>query len=105
MSEAKRLSNEMQIRGKDLIFSSPFNSAEFFLVEVDKELADEVLNGKDIVVRGKVDDYVTMCTDSKTYATKEVEISNTMLVTENLNSKNFNLDCPKVNYTTKYLRL
>ena len=36
----------MTINGQELIFDAPFNSSDFFLIEVDKKLADEVLSGK-----------------------------------------------------------
>ena len=47
MAETRRLSDEMHLRGKDLVFDSPFTSADYFLIEVDKKLADDVLNGKE----------------------------------------------------------
>uniref|UniRef100_A0A914D465 Sister chromatid cohesion protein DCC1 n=1 Tax=Acrobeloides nanus TaxID=290746 RepID=A0A914D465_9BILA len=86
----------MHLRGKDLVFDSPFTSADYFLIEVDKKLADDVLNGKELVVRGNVYDYVTICTEDTTYATKEVEISNTLLVAENLEPNMNMATCPKI---------
>lgn len=46
MAESRRLSEEMKESGKILSFSSPFTSGDYFLLEVDKNLADNIENGQ-----------------------------------------------------------
>ncbi|TKR83054.1 hypothetical protein L596_016707 [Steinernema carpocapsae] len=54
------------------------------LIELDKDLADRFETNGTLVIRGNPDDETYICTENRTYRLKEAEISNSWILTENL---------------------
>ncbi|KAI6191459.1 Sister chromatid cohesion protein DCC1 [Aphelenchoides bicaudatus] len=62
-------------------YSEPFEPTNFKLIEVTEELAAHVLDGKEFYISGAPDDQMVLCTKDRTFNAKEVERSNSMLLT------------------------
>ncbi|VDK67811.1 unnamed protein product [Litomosoides sigmodontis] len=63
-----------------LEFSSPLLSGDYRLVEVNSELADRIMTGEQLVIRGGEEDSPVLCTCDTTYDVKEVVTSNVLLL-------------------------
>ncbi|ORX47534.1 hypothetical protein BCR36DRAFT_355504 [Piromyces finnis] len=66
-----------------LIFSDDFKQDAFKIIELTKELADELEENKEntkMVFRGLPDDEAVFCTNNKTYQIKHVQTTNMMLL-------------------------
>uniref|UniRef100_A0A7E4VPC3 Sister chromatid cohesion protein DCC1 n=1 Tax=Panagrellus redivivus TaxID=6233 RepID=A0A7E4VPC3_PANRE len=62
-------------------FDEGFNSGRYRLIQVTKELAEHVRQGKTLVVRGQPKTNLCLCTDDATYRVREVETTDTLFVT------------------------
>lgn len=68
-----------------LTFSSPLGTdADFRLLELDHHLAERITQGDRLVFRGGAGDYPVLCTDERSYAVKEAETSNCLLLCPSL---------------------
>ncbi|KAL3991067.1 hypothetical protein ACH3XW_34375 [Acanthocheilonema viteae] len=63
-----------------LEFSSPLLSGDYRLVEINSELADRIMTGEQLVIRGDQEDSPVLCTHDTTYDIKEVVTSNALLL-------------------------
>ncbi|KAL1922885.1 uncharacterized protein VTP21DRAFT_9261 [Calcarisporiella thermophila] len=51
------------------------------LIELPKDVEDALVNGQEIYIKGSPDDEAVLCTNDKTYALREVHLSNSLLLT------------------------
>uniref|UniRef100_A0A0R3RM66 Sister chromatid cohesion protein DCC1 n=1 Tax=Elaeophora elaphi TaxID=1147741 RepID=A0A0R3RM66_9BILA len=63
-----------------LEFVSPLLSGDYRLVEINSELADRIMTGEQLVIRGDEEDSPVLCTHDTTYDVKEVTTSNVLLL-------------------------
>ncbi|KAI6205629.1 hypothetical protein M3Y94_00813900 [Aphelenchoides besseyi] len=64
-----------------LVYDEPFEPGCFKLIEVTESIAEKVLRGEAFYVSGDKDDQLVFCTNDQTFQAKEVERSNSMIIT------------------------
>ncbi|VIO99778.1 Uncharacterized protein BM_BM4964 [Brugia malayi] len=68
-----------------LEFASPLLSGDYRLVEVSPSLADRIIAGEQLVIRGELEDSPVLCTHDTTFDVKEVVTSNALLLLPEFN--------------------
>ncbi|EJD73710.1 hypothetical protein LOAG_18880 [Loa loa] len=63
-----------------LEFASPLLSGNYRLVEINPVLADRIMAGEQLVIRGDQEDGAVLCTHDATFDVKEVATSNVLLL-------------------------
>ncbi|VDO64901.1 unnamed protein product, partial [Onchocerca flexuosa] len=63
-----------------LEFASPLLSGDYRLVEINPTLADRIMAGEQLVIRGDYEDSPVLCTNDTTFDVKEVVTSNVLLL-------------------------
>lgn len=67
-----------------IYFSQQLDNQSFKLLELDDTVLETLTNGEKVVIRGNTDDMAVLCTQTTTFEIKEAEISNSMLITPQL---------------------
>ncbi|KAE9547572.1 hypothetical protein FO519_009215 [Halicephalobus sp. NKZ332] len=76
-------------------FSTPFPSSSYRFIEVSKDLAEKFKSGEKLIARGNGTSNMTLCTREETFRCRDVEITNTMLLTEKIepgDSREYTID-------------
>ncbi|VDM99047.1 unnamed protein product [Thelazia callipaeda] len=63
-----------------LEFVSPLSSEDYRLLEVNALIADRLMAGEELVIRGEQEDSAVLCTSDETFDIKEVVTSNVLLL-------------------------
>ncbi|KHJ99531.1 hypothetical protein OESDEN_00467 [Oesophagostomum dentatum] len=69
---------------QQLRFTSKFPLNDYKLIQIPKEMLKDVIEGQKLVFRGDMEDSPVLCSESTTFAIKEVETSNTMFLAPTL---------------------
>jgi len=84
ISYAKLVENDLVPLSQVISFSDSLISGDLKLLEVPASLANQLVSGSVITLRGDEDDPAVLCTDTHTYDIKEAETSNSLLLLDDL---------------------
>uniref|UniRef100_A0AC34GUQ1 Sister chromatid cohesion protein DCC1 n=1 Tax=Panagrolaimus sp. ES5 TaxID=591445 RepID=A0AC34GUQ1_9BILA len=68
-------------------FTTPFSTEHYSLIQVSKAVAADIRQSKTFVIRARPEDNICFCTDTETYRAKEVETTDTLFVTNKIESR------------------
>ncbi|CAD5119162.1 unnamed protein product [Dimorphilus gyrociliatus] len=97
---AKIEESDLKSFSQTLYFSKEFSSSEYSLVELPPDVVLALKNQDEVCIRGRKDDNAILCTKSNTYTVKEAEVSNSMLLSDNLTFPDGFNNSKDVNYVS-----